>query len=141
MTEQPDSNPLYNLYRHPLAHGDVMTGGIGGFKKIFDIYSLGVILMEIALWQPMHEILGIQNIESSLKPGLTRKVRSKLLHEKQYLMMVHAAVGDIFADVVRTCLEGDFGIDLECEGREEEAIKLQKTFQARVILPLNNIFV
>ncbi|KAF9893340.1 hypothetical protein FE257_011772 [Aspergillus nanangensis] len=28
MTETPDTNPVYNLYRHPLAHGEAATEGI-----------------------------------------------------------------------------------------------------------------
>ncbi|THC93845.1 hypothetical protein EYZ11_006697 [Aspergillus tanneri] len=44
MTERPDSNPLYNLYRHPLAHGDAATATIGGFKKGFTSTALGSFL-------------------------------------------------------------------------------------------------
>src|SRR6186713_1585397 len=85
MTERPSRNPEYDIYRHPFAHGDAATEGIGGFKKTFDVYSLGIILIEIALWLPIHQVLGFQTLEGKLKPNMTRKVRHRLLNEKVHL--------------------------------------------------------
>jgi hypothetical protein len=48
------------------------------YRKTFDIYSLGIILLEIALWQPIHAIIGIANI-SNASPQATYQVRGKLL--------------------------------------------------------------
>jgi hypothetical protein len=140
MTEQPISDPEYDIYRHPLAHGDASTEAIGGFKKTFDIYSLGIVLMEIALWQPIHQLLGIQS-PSNLKPNMTRKVRSRLLGERNYLAAVRSDVGEIFAAAVGTCLAGEFGISLELEVKEDEAAKLQRAFHTNVVRRLSSIVV
>lgn len=108
MTERPDTTPLYNLYRHPLAHSDVATEAIGGFKKAFDIYGLGIVFLEMALWMPLHRVLGIEDekVQGYFRPTVTKKVQGMLLRERRFLDMVRAAAGDIFGDVVRVCLEG-----------------------------------
>ncbi|KAI9703431.1 MAG: hypothetical protein M1820_005904 [Bogoriella megaspora] len=114
MTEQPDSIPLYNLYRHPLAHSSIAIDSSSGFKRAFDIYSLGIVLLELALWMPLYRVLGVddRNLHSSLRPGVTKKVRELLLRESRYLDMAKASAGDVFADVIKACLEG-FGEDGE----------------------------
>jgi hypothetical protein len=113
MTEQPDSIPLYNLYRHPLAHSSIAVDSKSGFKKVFDVYSLGIVLLELALWMPLYRVLGVddRNLQG-LQPGVTKKVRELLLRESRYLDMVKASAGDVFADVVKACVEG-FGEDAE----------------------------
>lgn len=40
--------PNRDIYRHPERQGQPTTP----FKKIHDIYSLGVVLLEIGLWEP-----------------------------------------------------------------------------------------
>jgi hypothetical protein len=114
MTEQPDSIPLYNLYRHPLAHSSIAVDSKSGFKKVFDVYSLGIVLLELALWMPLYRVLGVddRNLQGSLQPGVTKKVRELLLRDSRYLDMVKASAGDVFADVVKACVEG-FGEDAE----------------------------
>jgi hypothetical protein len=130
MTERPDTTPLYNLYRHPLAHGDVATEGIGGFQKLFDIYSLGIVFLETALWMPLHRVLGIEdeNVQAYFRPGLTKKVQVMLLRESRFLDMVRAAAGDIFGDVVRVCLEGFGEGKTECGERfyQEVVLRLER---------------
>jgi hypothetical protein len=57
MTGRPDNTPFYRLTRHPVAHGDGATEGIGGggggrgedSKKASEIYSLGIVLLGTAL--------------------------------------------------------------------------------------------
>jgi HET-S-like prion-inhibition and propagation protein/protein tyrosine kinase len=114
MTEQPDSIPLYNLYRHPLAHSSIAIDSNGGFKKAFDVYSLGIVLLELALWMPLYRVLGVddRNLQGSLRPSVTKKVRELLLRESRYLDMVKASAGDVFANVIKACVEG-FGEDGE----------------------------
>lgn len=130
MTERPDTTPLYNLYRHPLAHGDVAIEGIGGFQKLFDIYSLGIVFLEMALWMPLHRVLGIEdeNVQAHFRPGLTKKVQVMLLRESRFFDMVRAAAGDIFGDVVRVCLEGFGEGKIECGERfyQEVVLRLER---------------
>ncbi|KAF8437056.1 prion-inhibition and propagation-domain-containing protein, partial [Terfezia claveryi] len=53
VSEQPSSNPEHDIYRHPLAIGDFSES----FNRLFDIYSLGLIFLEIAQWRPLRKIV------------------------------------------------------------------------------------
>ncbi|KAF8417388.1 prion-inhibition and propagation-domain-containing protein [Tirmania nivea] len=53
VSEQPSSNPEHDIYRHPLAIGDYSEP----FNRLFDIYSLGLIFLEIAHWRPLRKIV------------------------------------------------------------------------------------
>lgn len=45
------------MYTHPSYNGAERNLG---FKKTYDMYSLGIVLIEIALWLPINEILGFE---------------------------------------------------------------------------------
>lgn len=130
MTERPDTNPLYNLYRHPLAHSDIAVESIGGFKKAFDIYSLGLVLLETALWMPLHRVLGIKDeeVQGHIRPGVTKKVRGTLLQDRRFLDMVRASAGSVYGEVVRVCLEGMGEDDSQSVERfnEEVVMRLER---------------
>ena len=53
MTEETPSNPVVDLYRHPQAQG----AGRSSFKKAYDLFALGCVLLEVALWTNLCEIL------------------------------------------------------------------------------------
>lgn len=62
--EEMTSAQLYaDLYRHPAAQFHEAFEGRGplGFRALYDIYSLGVVLYEIGMWKPIHVILGVYN--------------------------------------------------------------------------------
>jgi hypothetical protein len=130
MTEQPDTTPLYNLYRHPLAHSNAPKESIGGFQKAFDIYSFGLLLLELALWMPLHRILGVEdeNVRKHFRPGVTRKIRSTLLANDGYIAMVSAAAGDLYGGVIKSCLGklAEAGSDSSDGFHEEVVVKLEK---------------
>ncbi|KAK4443510.1 prion-inhibition and propagation-domain-containing protein [Podospora aff. communis PSN243] len=49
-----------DLYRHPGVQGQPREGTRSlGYRKRHDIYSLGVVLTEIAYWKPIEEVLGV----------------------------------------------------------------------------------
>lgn len=53
LSEMPPSSPEIDLYRHPRAQGDARPS----FQKAFDLYALGCVLLEIALWTSLQDIL------------------------------------------------------------------------------------
>ncbi|KAI9778872.1 MAG: hypothetical protein M1839_007835 [Geoglossum umbratile] len=137
MTERPPENPEYDIYRHPATHGD---GPLESYKKPFDIYSLGVILAEIAHWKPIDQIVGIEDLAKA-KPDKTKEVRKILL--KEHLESIRFSVGDKYHDAVVMCLEGDFaglGVTGLKEYREEtHGSKLQAEFYYGVVKKLGGI--
>ncbi|MCJ1276602.1 hypothetical protein MMC21_004408 [Puttea exsequens] len=52
-TETILTDPETDLYRHPLAQGPARSE----FRRAFDLFALGCLLMEIALWKSLHDIL------------------------------------------------------------------------------------
>ena len=53
LSDLPPSCPEIDLYRHPRAQGDARPS----FQKAFDLYALGCVLLEIALWASLRDIL------------------------------------------------------------------------------------
>lgn len=97
LTENPEeSDPSDRLYKHP----KYLEAG-SGFSPMFDIYSLGVVLFEIAIWQPLQYQLGPQNTASEIRETLIRSVS-----------VLGFSVGEVYENVVRRCLTGDFGVDV-----------------------------
>lgn len=156
-TEKPPESAREDVYRHPSVQGgrnrDVVChnhgphNGTGGsttstnFKKSYDIYSLGILLLEIAYWKPVDEILGIRDLVNA-KPSTTMKVRQRLLEEREHLEWVRSRLGDRVYDVVNACLrgEGEFGVrEGEDERVGEVGARLQKAFYERVVKVLGDM--
>lgn len=141
MTEKPPENPAHDLYRHPQAHGNARDDTrSGGFKKQYDIYSLGVVLMEIFYWKPINVIVGIGDLRN-VRPSETVKVRQKLLYDG-FLEFLTSRLGDTIPVVIRACLEGPsaFGIP---EGADDTdafvGARLQGRFYDLVVKQLQGL--
>lgn len=110
-TERPVGNPWHELYRHPKTQFDFPREGRRGFRKLYDIYSLGVVLYEIGMWRPVHILLGIEPVASAQGPrirtSVVKAVRSQLLAQ-EHLDELQAQTGSVYAACVRSCLSGDF---------------------------------
>jgi hypothetical protein len=127
MTEKPPENAAYDLYRHPRVHGSGPRDAASGYKKSYDIYSLGVILLEIAYWKPVDSILEIK-LESA-RPSQTIRVKERLLKDATYLKFVKGHLGDKIWGVVRACLMGVRAFGLE-EGDDERVPEIAALLQS-----------
>lgn len=83
VTEKPTDNLYHDLYRHCNAQFDVPRNGAKGFKKIYDVYSLGVVILEIAFWQPIHAILGLPHVGEMTRRDVKR-AWSSLVEDQVY---------------------------------------------------------
>ncbi|MCJ1436346.1 hypothetical protein MMC27_005724 [Xylographa pallens] len=69
------------------------------YRKAYDIYSLGIVLLEIGMWKPVKEMA-----PSSLSVADWRhRLRDRLLNE------LRSRMGKKYFEVVERCLNGDFG--------------------------------
>ncbi|KAI0376134.1 hypothetical protein F5Y04DRAFT_293172 [Hypomontagnella monticulosa] len=114
MTEPITIDPWSDIYRHPHAQfGEAKAT----YRKSYDIYSFGVILIEIAMWQPIEVILGIENL-AEMKQGELRGVHGRLLggsariygaesRDTDYLANIANDCGMAYRDIVEICLEAD----------------------------------
>jgi hypothetical protein len=146
-TEMAGRNTAHDLYRHPMLQQE----GFGwdssnsetariSFNKSFDVYSLGIVLLEIACWKPIHAILDINLEQAGLRD--TMPVRRRLLEEPVHLARVRASVGDIMHAVIRACLEGleqHGGSDLVDMNDPEYPLHFQEAFYEQVVRRLHTI--
>lgn len=141
LTERPTDNPAADIYRHPTVQSNANreeSSGRESYKKSYDLYSLGIVLLEIAYWKTIDQILGIDIVTA--RPKQTWPVKERLLtKEKQHLRLVKSNNGNTVQSVIRACLEGPtaFGLDKECdEKRDVVAAHLQTRFGELVVKKL-----
>ncbi|KAL2167513.1 hypothetical protein VTG60DRAFT_1165 [Thermothelomyces hinnuleus] len=141
MTEIPNPGETeYNLYRHPLAQS-TNPEDRERFKKSFDIYSLGVLLVEIAHWATVERVLGIDLNAARGRPSVTLKVRERLLAEDQ-IAELGASMGAVYETATRKCITGGKELGLS-EGDDETndavAARLSMVLHEEVVKPLGDI--
>ncbi|KAL5438149.1 hypothetical protein PMIN07_006383 [Paraphaeosphaeria minitans] len=146
LTEKPPEDAAADVYRHPRVQGSGLREASSpnsssslsssSYKKSYDIYALGIVLVEIAYWAPIDAILGIPDLERA-KPSVVFGVRKRLLDDEEpFLRYVRSHLGDRVEGVVRACLVGAsaFGVG---EGRDEReeggGAELQRGFYERVV--------
>lgn len=112
----------FNVYRHPNRQGLP----IEQFRKEHDIYSFGVLLLEIGLWVPVKRLFteSVRNGNEAIAP---HRLRTILLDETNTRLSHY--MGDCYRDTVKACLRGDFGV------KEDDRIqtRLGMAFHERVI--------
>ncbi|KAL5313094.1 hypothetical protein ACEPPN_019521 [Leptodophora sp. 'Broadleaf-Isolate-01'] len=109
------------LYYHP----DIP---LHGFNRVRDIYSLSVVLFEIAMWAPMSEKI----LEGGGRPAKDMtlfEIRAFLLDS---LPVLGSQMGSSFRDAVYVCLTGDFGVP-----EDKDGAALARAFFAKVLKKLS----
>ena len=113
-------NKERSLYRHPDLDVRAFVPSFGGededplgvealaaekqateyrYRKAYDVYSLGIVLLEIGLWFPVKDLCRHKENVHDFRS----KLHSQLLPELRY------RTGKIYYEIVRRCLEGDVG--------------------------------
>ncbi|EAA28522.1 hypothetical protein GE21DRAFT_4596 [Neurospora crassa] len=140
-TDIPD-DAEHNLYRHPLAQSTDPEDR-ERFKRSFDIYSLGVVLVEIAHWATIDTVLDININEARVRPSIALKVRDNLLAEDS-IAELGATMGEIYEHAARKCIAGGQELGLS-EGDEETndvvAARLSMVLHEDVVKRLGDIHV
>ena len=132
------SNPWWEPYAHPNYQGDRARGS---YRKTYDIYSLGIVLLEIAYWRSIEQIMKINPPEARTSEFV--KIRERLLARgSEYQEHVRANLGTRYCTAMTSCLDGRdaFGIgETETESSVETGVKLQKRFTTLVVDSLEQI--
>ncbi|QKD46588.1 uncharacterized protein FOBCDRAFT_266471 [Fusarium oxysporum Fo47] len=98
------------LYWHPTrtaAVPDLTASAVGytlpltRYRREFDIYSLGVVLLEIGLWYPIKRIF--KDCQTEDLGVFSEQLKAK------YVPELRGRMGRVYADVVVNCLKGNFG--------------------------------
>ena len=111
-----------NFYRHPLRQGQPSES----FDVEHDIYSLGVVLLEIGLWATVSAMFKKQvdqatidkqlPLPETIKNALVEKARAELERE----------MGFSYMKAVEKCLKGDFGVTAKDEQRSELSVAFRE---------------
>lgn len=110
-----DHSLANNLYRHPDRWGRPTSR----FEKSHDMYALGVVLLEIALWKDVGVVFktfldGAPVVAAEVAEAMMQRCRKTLPHQ----------VGDVFAQSILTCLE--FGARTKGLGEYEAQVYFQE---------------
>jgi hypothetical protein len=136
LTEKPSENFEHDIYRHPHA----LDGSGTRSKKSWDIYSLGIVLVEIAYWRTIGDIVDVHVNQNHARSKL-REVKSLLLQE-QFLIKIGVEAGERYKDVVRRCIAGgaDLGIREGADESEPDVgADMQQVFSQAVVGKLQSI--
>ncbi|KAI8250463.1 hypothetical protein K4K58_009771 [Colletotrichum sp. SAR11_239] len=114
----------HDVYRHPDRHGLPGTS----FSKMHDIYSLGVVLLEIGLWQTARQIhddvIKYEREGDALGPLKPQEIKEAFLQDARE-RLAHR-MGALYQEAVVACLDGDWD---ELAGSRDFA----KEFYKRVV--------
>ena len=88
---------MVDIYKHP----DKLANPSSRFRHTYDIYSLGVVLLEIGLW---HSLKGLRPWPSSSRRAADPYAYKDVLLE-EYVPQLVGMCGSMYASVVRECLE------------------------------------
>ncbi|PUU76592.1 hypothetical protein B9Z19DRAFT_1028497 [Tuber borchii] len=135
-----------NIYRHPGRQG-IHPDNI--YRMQHDIYSLGVILLEIGLWSPFVDQNGLPGVAiSQIVPILQGKNQKKGAAEvkRALITMAHRhlpqGMGAKYADMVvacLTCLDSDSELGSEAEFFEDDGILVGVRYIQRILSVLEEI--
>jgi serine/threonine protein kinase len=133
-----DLDSWTELYVHPDYQG---FGTKCTYRKTFDIYSLGIILLEIAHWSKIEQVVDIN--PGSAPFADLKRIRSQLLQpESESLATVRANCGDRYYEAVKSCIEGGATLGIDEGGNEvgaEMGAKLQQGFTSQVVDALESV--
>jgi len=130
----PSTHP--DIYRHP---GSLHGGNVRS-KKTYHIYSLGIILAEIACWQSIQQLL-MMPVDQQADIFELIKVRETVM-SKNYLDAVGACAGSRYREVVRKCLTGRDDLGVAPHAIETDPVvgaAIQKTFSKQVVKELTSL--
>lgn len=124
ISDKPNPDPKFDLYRHPACQAEPPES----FQMRFDLFSIGLLLFEIAKWRPLSNyragIGGAQVTPSAFVDKIVNNVNADL----EFRMGVH------YKEAVLTCLQSSFGIN----GEDPLDKRLKLAFFEKVVKQLNN---
>lgn len=75
-SEKPEQSERFNIYRHPAAPGSPSET----YRKAFDVYSFGVLMVEIGLWRSASRLRTEGMTVAAFRENLTSKAEGWLAH-------------------------------------------------------------
>ena len=142
-------DPRWDIYRWPKIQNEAPTAA--GSRKTYDIYSLGLVLLEIAHWEPLNKLMCLKRWPQP--SGQDSRVRSWLLEQEPFppfkngnpLLELRKIAGDKYWNATKRCLvaHGERGMRIPEDYDQSQVagvgIELQAAFNELVIEELRGI--
>ena len=110
----------WRLWQHP----ELQQGLHRRHERRFDIYSLGMILLEIGMWQDLHYFSGPSDSAFDFYQRIENLCHSQLAHH----------MGEVYKDAVLMCIsQNDFWLE---DGSKETSDTVLEAFSWKVVRPL-----
>jgi len=123
ISDSPQSDPIFDLYRHP----DYQGGRSESFQLRFDLFSIGLLLFEVAKWRPLSNYRAKMKDAKISPSAFVEWLTASQCSDLEFRMGVH------YQAAVLTCLRGSFGI----EGDDPLDKHLKLAFFEKVVKRLN----
>lgn len=117
------------MYSHPDIQAGIGTGKRPRYRPQYDIYSLGLVLLEIGLWRTLGDLRRLCRHDSDFRLQLRTEFCDKLLYR----------MGEVYWKVVQRCLNNDFGSQPNTEA-DDGYFSLQVAFERHVVCELERCF-
>lgn len=140
-TTSSEISNYYELYRPPSYQG---VNAQGKYRKTFDIYSLGILLLEVAAWAPIQDIIGLENYEKATAAELEAIPKKILASSSNILNKLETVMGQKYRIAVESCIKGGSALGLKLGDDENDVMvgaKLQREFTEKVLGALGGIVV
>jgi hypothetical protein len=96
VSDKESEDDVFDKYRHPLYRENRETTS---YRIEFDLYSLGIVLIELAYWLPVsHASFPTKNV----------LIDGRMLNREQ--KQLETQVGELYAAVVQSCIGGTLGV-------------------------------
>ena len=129
--------PADDLYCHP----DLLQMKAKRSRKAHDIYSLGIVLIEIAFWRPIESVLDVEVRRSRLL-DIGHKLAKLNETDSALRSRLAARVGDGYVRAVNACVNNDDGLSSPPGAEETDpsvTSEKQKIFFEQVVEELHKI--
>ena len=133
-TDPPPEDSEHDMYRHPSS----LNRATSRSRKSYDVYSLGIVLVEIAHWRRIDGIVKVPEDTKAAKRTI-RNIRTFLLRDDSR-KEIEALIGDEYSRVVRTCLtSNDESEDDGSEAMSTSGAHSLQVFMEQVVDRLGNM--
>ena len=142
ITETPSLNPEYDIYRHHRTRELASRDPKGRFRRAFDIYSLGVVLVEVVNWRTDDLVLELADPipldDATQLAGLNQQLSlAKMTVDTK---AANFGVDFMWATLGCLCPEEELKFDFHDDEADARVMaNLLKIFSRKVITKLNGV--
>lgn len=118
-----------HMYSHPDVLYTTASGKHARYRAQYDIYSMGLVLLEIGLWRTL----------DTIRPGCKDDDEFRRRLRTEYCDKLQSRMGLLYWRAVQRCLNNDFNLEKKTLEDEEDS-SLQVAFEKHVVSELERCF-